>query len=168
MVPWGQISVGILWKIFPTSYNAAGQMENFYIKNNFEVYPYLSNSLQCGNILARLCNGFVRAIHDRIKLPKYLVITIDADIINSAQIIDYSISKIYGERINWLALEIFRLIQLHLDRLPRKAKKSNYPSIIWINPPIHKNFGDNNVLRKKFASSLDNILSVQHQCLRIS
>ena len=48
-------------------------------------------------------------------------------------------------------------ILAHKDYLPSKARKSNFPQIVWIEAPEHKNFC-NNDLRREFNACLNDIV----------
>ena len=62
------------------------------------------------------------------------------------------------EVINWLLTEIDKMVEIHKDRLLFKAKKPGYPTFIWISPPQHKTFQDNDI-RVKIDKVLRNSLN---------
>ena len=62
----------------------------------------------------------------------------------------------YGKMINHIMIEWDRLIMTQKEFLPAKAKKADWPLIIWIKPPVHENFR-NNVMRQKFTKALQNM-----------
>ena len=49
--------------------------------------------------------------------------------------------------------QIYHLVKSYKVYLPKKASRDKYPSILWIEPPLHKNFADND-RRLKFGACL--------------
>ena len=56
-----------------------------------------------------------------------------------------------------------KLISTQKEYLPMKAKKHDYPHIVWIEAPEHVNF-NNNLLRSKFNRSLHTAASFHDNC----
>ena len=89
-------------------------------------------------------------------LPMIILIVMDRDIINIVR--QEEVSYIYGTYLDWLAREMERAIDSHLDRLPLKAKREGYPKFIWMAAPQNINFKDN-AKRAKFNKNLQNVVS---------
>ena len=129
------------------NYNIVGKSSNKYTSNN----PNLISRVQC---------QLVRAIHDEIKLPKYIVMVMDDDIVDIFRdtpelVTDTSMGKI----INVMMNDIRKLIQMQKEYLPTKAKRMSYPHIIWIEAPIHDNFR-NNYERTVFNRNLNSVVKL--------
>ena len=78
--------------------------DDFFMKRNFEIFPqcnsrYSSNNT---NLLSRLQITLANAINDRIKLPKYIVIVLDNDLIEFLNYCGFGVASIYGEWIEHL------------------------------------------------------------------
>ena len=58
--------------------------------------------------------------------------------------------------IDHLMKEFHKLITIQKEFLPKRAKRANYPSIVWIEAPLHSNFC-NNPERVKFNRELNNV-----------
>ena len=125
--------------------------EGFYMTQYFDVQDFTSNA-SC-NLLARMRNLMVNAINRYTLLPKYIVVILETDLADECKYDDFGMSHVMGTSLKWLANEYHRIILAHKDKLPEKAKKFNYPQILWISPPRHALFNDNNK-RKKFDSCL--------------
>ena len=54
-----------------------------------------------------------------------------------------------------------RVVEVHKEYLPMKAKRWNYPQFLWISPPYQVNF-QNNQAREILAKSLD-LVSKYHK-----
>ena len=85
-----------------------------------------------------------------------MVIVPDDNIISAFNYESYGVSQGVGKILHWIMNELDKLAEIHKDRLPAKAKRSNYPGFIWIEAPFHKYFG-NNTQREKFNKALSTI-----------
>ena len=130
------------------------------MKEQFEIIGFSNNKDASYDIntISRFRNGFTGAIRDQVTLPKYLVVVPDNNIISYLK--NKKIKSFKGtERVmKWLMTQMDRLITTQKERLPVKAKRPNEPTIIWISPPTHKNFKDNE-LREQFQNVLEQCCS---------
>ena len=132
-----------------------------YVQQNFEVYSTFSSKHTStdNNAVSRLCNLLVKAIQDNIILPKFIVIVLVDDLVNFIGInhqnteAGQSISRI----LNNIMSEQQKLILAQKDYLSTKAKKDNFPLIIWMQSPTHQEF-PNNDDRKLFNSCLTDVV----------
>ena len=96
------------------------------------------------NTISRLRN-LVRALSDYPLLPKIIVVVPDEDILHFIQ--KAGDSRLLQSNIEivlkWMMREYERTVAAHLDRMPEKAKKLNYPYFLWIAAPLHENFDNN-------------------------
>ena len=132
-----------------------------YSRDNFELYSSMRSSTATWelNILSRLSNVFVSSINDRKLLPKLVFVVADADITNywldknvkSNKDLEIAVNK----SINWIMKQHGRSIETHKERMPEKAKKPQFPQIIWNEAPLHKNFCDNEY-REIFNRAVNN------------
>ena len=123
---------------------------------NYDVYGFCSNKFLSTNpsLISRLRNALVKGIQEQVLLPKFVVVVVDDDIIKSLSgEQNRNLVDIYNRLINNIMLEHGRLLQVQKEFLPKKSKRSNQPSIIWVEPPLHVNFS-NNSARAKFGSAL--------------
>ena len=134
--------------------------DQLYCKQKFEVTAFCS-SRQCdsnSNTLSRIINTMGEAINKNVKLPKYVVIVIDADLIDFLRYKNYGISSMYGTWVEYLAKEIESMIRTRLDQLPDKAVREGEPFIYWTALPMHANFAEENHMRSKFNASLESVI----------
>ena len=134
-------------------------IKNGHMLHNFDVKLYVSGKFSSNNrsALSRIRNCVVKAINENYLLPKIIVMVVDCDILSDVQFDHYGISVLLGMINEWLCSEIHKVIWAYKDKLPAKAVKDNYPHILWIEPPLHKNFRNNDKC-KKFVSSLDGVI----------
>ena len=133
-----------------------------YMKENFELYGFNNDRKQSydNNTLSHFCNGFAGAIRDKPNLPKFIVMVMDNDLIAYFKMRNPELKngspEGYERMLKWLMNQFNRLISSHKEYLPLKAKKNPLePRFLWIIPPQHINFPDNEA-RENFASSLEN------------
>ena len=127
-----------------------------YVKEKFEVSVYcnsrfISNEL---NIIIRMKTALLTAIEKKIKLPKYVVIVLENDVVEYARYNGSGISGILGRYTEGLTAAIQKIIQAQKEQLPLKAKREGYPVIYWVNAVHHKSFA-NSSLRTKFNHCLE-------------
>ena len=104
---------------------------------HFEVVALHKNSY--GNPrsrLARINNSIVDEMNKEVKLPKFLVMFLDCDIIELAEIFDCGVKKIMPECLQWLQRTITQNIETRRDDLKKKKPgalfDSREPGIVWI------------------------------------
>ena len=105
-------------------------------------------------MLSRIRSCLALGISERIKLPKYIVLILDDDLIKYLSYCDQGVAALYGEWIDWLAKTFTELVSSRKSILPTKATKIGYPQIYWVAPPSHCHF-NNNQARKKLLNCLE-------------
>ena len=139
-----------------------------FMKSAFDIKPFYTSSLELNRSTAgRIRNQMVMAIKKETLFPHIIAIVPDNDLINSVKYKDYGVSDIYGRLVHWLASEIDKLIEIHKDRLPKKAIKKGYPQIIWFSPLQHAGFADN-MYRNKMTQSIKSGLRQQVDHISLS
>ena len=107
-----------------------------------------------GNVLSRVYNSVVQAIESEILFPKAILIILDNDLLKHAP--NGSGTEKFLEMVTEdLITSLHVLMETHKKVLPPKAKKFKYPSFLWMVPPTHKSFTDNEK-RLVFATVLEN------------
>ena len=135
--------------------------ESLFVTRNFDVFPYCESKYSSNNtnILSRIVSSFADRLNERIKLPKYVVIVLDDDLLQHLGYFKFRISGLIGD---WLQFLANKLMQLALDRkkcLPKKACKPTYPLFYWVALPQHRSF-INNVLRSKYNATLNMLMKI--------
>ena len=133
----------------------------------FEVCEYTSSRSTSNerNILNRIRNNVTRALSKHTGLPRLIVVVPDDDIITSIpdnrNSDDISTTKEYEHILNSIFNMIDRCISIYKDWLPAKCKREHIPHMLWMAPPSHKFFSDNNnEKRAKFTNALSAIVAL--------
>ena len=135
------------------------QNQNYYLKHKFDIEEFSSDRLAEGNILARLCNDFMRALNTAPLLPKLVVMTIDSDISKNIPGDGDGImaTRILDICVNYVIKILHRAVAECKEVFPERAVRQKFPTIMWIIPPGHCNFTDN-CQRAKVANILERVV----------
>ena len=136
---------------------------SLFTKNNFEVTPYCKSKYENSetNMLNRLRSAFVDGINEKCKLPRFVVLVLDDDLIEFLRYEDQGISSLIGSWVEWIAKKLIALKDLAKSSLPGKATKDGYPQFYWVAPPHHRNFY-NNFARTKLTNVLESVFKTQN------
>ena len=102
----------------------------------------------------------VKALNEHSKLPKYIVVVMEDDIIrciNFSGMKEADIIAVFNQCINWLLEKYHKLIKERKELLPKKASKFLYPQVFWVALPLHHNFDDNSIEIRQFNQVLESI-----------
>ena len=148
-------------RFFKDCKNNDGEPTTFTFKN-FEVKGNFSDSQSVNKSpISRIRNCLVHALNNNTMLPTLIVMVLEDDVIKMVRKEKQAISVNLGTLLNWLVNEVHRCIETHKEFLPLKAKKHDFPHVLWIAPPLHCNFSDNcNECRVKFNKCLKSIISL--------
>ena len=115
------------------------------------------------NILSRMRNSLITALNEHSSLPKAIIVVPDNDIINQVQDDpDEALVFHYERLLSGLCNLFTKSINCYKDMIPQKAKRENIPHFVWIAPPSHKFFSDdNNKRRKLFGDGLNIAVNAQ-------
>ena len=133
-----------------------------YFKDMFEVTGYCSSrfSDKNPNMISRIVNSFAYRINKGGKLPHYIVVVFDDDLIDFLLYEGYGVASMYGLWIEKLIKTLNEMCKDRQDPMPKKSHRSDYPMIYWMSPPHHANF-KNNQTRTKFNACLDVALKAE-------
>ena len=94
--------------------------------HRFEVFPFCNSRFECNNtnMISHLVNTFTQAVNKKGKLPKYIVIMLESDIIDFLQYKNFGISGIYREWLEYLAKNFTEVKTARKEQLPTKAVKA--------------------------------------------
>ena len=130
-----------------------------YVRENFDVVGKMSNQYISNdrNLISRLRNLLVEAIHQNPVLPKYIVMALDDDLIKFLNLeARPGIVKAMGRVLNEIMIDHRKVIQTQKEYLHKRSKRDLYPQIIWIEAPFNDQF-NNNELRKIYNDCLTNV-----------
>ena len=132
------------------------------MKERFELTPHCNSKFSSNNtnILSRILNTLAAGINEVFRLPKYLVVILDDDLIQYLNYDGYGCATCYGEWIEFLVEGFKDLFQDAKDKLPKKAVKDSFPWTYWVTAPRHK-FFRNNSAHTKFNNTLEATIKSQ-------
>ena len=120
--------------------------QNLYTAANHDTIFYYTDKEFDPSLVSRLHNMFVRAKNDADRLPKAIVLVMHNDILRFAKANEASINVSVPMYITWIAKEFCDLLNAYKDKLPLRARTEDYPRILWVESPTHRNFEDNSLL----------------------
>ena len=84
----------------------------FYIKDNYEYYAVCNSKYNSHdtNLLSRIRNTIATGINKKEKLPKYIIITLDSDLIDFLEYANYGVSTLYRQWLEWIINEVDLMI----------------------------------------------------------
>ena len=105
-------------------YHLMGNHE-YFTKTQFDVTGYYNSrfSSKVVNLLIRLSTSLQKAVQDAVKLPKYLIVVLEDDLMRFAQYTGSGTPTIYGNLIESVVKDILATVKEQKDQLPVKAKK---------------------------------------------
>ena len=129
--------------------------DEMFMTTHFNITPCGSNRFTSNNtnMLSRIENGLIKALNDNIKLPKYIIIVLDDDIIEHLGYKSYGVLEMFGDWINYLIKSFKKAVHDRKSKLPRGAIRFEYPMFYWAEIPMHSTFS-NNEAREKFNFTL--------------
>ena len=98
------------------------------VYSKFDVYTYGSDLIsEIRNPLTRLHNNLIKALDERVKLPKIVVVWLDLELMNVQQT-DEDVHKL----VKWILTEFTRAMEGSKDALPDKAYDPQYPQSLFM------------------------------------
>ena len=142
--------------------NFIKRKDNLYTTTHYETELIAGTfSSQTKSIVARLRNCMVHTYNNYQILPKWVIWIVENDIIKALKYTDFGVTESYQAVLTWLFDELKTIRNELRDALPFKAKKYEWPYFLWIEPTLHRSYGDNEI-RKIFTESLKQV-SAKHE-----
>ena len=118
------------------------------------------------SVIARVINGFVNKFNEEKRLPKWVIILLEDDIIEAIPYKQFGITETYGHVIDYMMSCMKKMVQKIRDELPLKASKFLYPHFVWVEPTLHTN-QQNITLRTKFIRSLHVVAQMHNNVIAL-
>ena len=101
------------------------------------------------------------AINKSKKLPDYVLVTLDDDLIEFLGYKNCDVGSMYGTWCEWLVKQFDSLLTTKWQRLPNKAKNNDGTQVYWIALPLHQGFSDiDNQVRQRFNDCLESVVKM--------
>ena len=145
---------------FQDIYQSAGKKG--YICAHYNVTPLCNGAIHGGNgnILKRMYNALVKAINDQHVLPKAIIIVVNDDIIDTFDHYKIGFSQAIGCIIEWLGNQLHHVITSYKEKLPSKARKFKFPTLLWTEIPQHEMYVHYNDFKQKYNRAIDRMASL--------
>ena len=155
------------WK----SDNAVDNLPTPFLYSAYNIMAWYKSSLPQQPHIAHMLNAFLEAMNASPKLPKYIIIIPDSDIIKGTRHLDFGVVCMLEEQVKWLMAQIFKYILRRCDDLQNKRPgalpNSEYPRIFWVlmmKRPWASNIHDKKVmgLRSRTNNIVARLASSEH------
>ena len=106
-------------------------------------------------------NTIVDAINKDISWPKGIILIFENDVLNALNHFKPGVSLLSGRCLEWLANQLHRMVVSQKEKLPSKARKFKYPTILWTLLPLHSSWSRAiSEARGKFNNCIKNTVSL--------
>ena len=95
------------------------------------------------NMLIRLKSTLAKAIEKRMRLPRFIVVVLDNDLIQYLAYMNKGMATLVGEFFEVIVTFTNDLIEKRKKILPSKAMKADHPQVYFVASPRHHYFSDN-------------------------
>ena len=134
-----------------------------FLYEAFNVKYLHTKTLASSDVPARIMNGLVNGMKEYVRLPKYLIVILDDELITHINHFDTGFRVMSGGLINWMANNIIRAIEFRkkdLLRIRVGAVSVGDPKVIWTKLMSHnKGYDRVMTVKTKYNNTLDDILS---------
>ena len=138
-----------------------------YLCENYNVLCfYLSNIKNSKPYLARVYSVLVEALNESLRLPRYILVMLDRDLIANADLYDYGVSCTIKDTLKWILINTNHAIEKHKLDLIRKRKgavsSASEPRLIWITMLKRPDYSMNKrifSLARKFNNILEDVIA---------
>ena len=149
--------------------------EHLYIHNYFNVTCYTPNpNSMLRNIMTRFANTLIKASNDTLKLPRFIVVIPDDNIMKPLRYKKEDFKELVHESLSWIIRQMFRTIKAKKDFLRRRKPGvilAGEPKTVWVKM-IDRINGRSKALamRNKYNLELEKALDgkEQHYILDVS
>ena len=159
-----------LAEIFPALQTLSGHASSpLYLYKNYNVAPFYQNpSSMLRNSLSRILNAVAKALNERVRLPKYVLVIPDLDILSTINFYDFGMPTTFQKCAQWLVKQVVRFFQIRYEDLKSKRPGAvcGNTRIIWLNiinrPSIKNHPNPDRVKllagRERFNTALNDVI----------
>ena len=107
-----------------------------YLYEYYNIIPkFTAKNSNIRSTTARIFNEIVTGLNERTRLPRYILMILDKEILEVADHNNFGVHRIIGELIEWLTRNIDKIIDLRREDIwlkrPGAIVSSGEPRIIW-------------------------------------
>ena len=123
--------------IFPTLQSVSNNAKYpMYMYQQYNVAAYYQNpSSMTRNTMNRVLNAAAKGLNERIRLPQYVIIILDIDILNCINFYDYAMPRTFHRCAQWVIKNVNKLFSTRREDLKNKRPGAfcDDTRIIWVN-----------------------------------
>ena len=116
--------------------------------------------------VGRMVNCFINKFNETKRLPKWVVLLLEDDLIESIAYKQYGTSEMYGHILDYMMTAFSKATKKVNDALPLRSTKFCYPHFLWMEPTLHTNH-QNITLRTKFIRSLHVVAQMHDEMISL-
>ena len=116
-------------------------------------------------------NALVKGMNDQMRIPKWIVIVPEADIISDFDLPkkNLCVADLFAQTIEWIMKEMKLIIEESLKKgMPQSSTEIDrkFPNFLWITPVDHCNLNTKNrELREKFSKTLVEVAKLHNELI---
>ena len=108
-----------------------------YLYEYYNITPLYSAAVSTTrSIMARVHNELVTELNKKDKLPRYLLIILDKDLIEAIDYDEFGVGQLFYDQLNWFAKNVEKSLDLRKDDIKHKNPGALWsdaePRVIWL------------------------------------
>ena len=107
-----------------------------YLHQNFNIFGFHQKHLSAVKGLARILNAFTEGLNTRPKLPKYVIMVPDKDMITCIDYFSFGATDVFEKCLTWILQQIDNYLARRetdlINKKPGALFGDSSPQIIWI------------------------------------
>ena len=108
-----------------------------FVYQNYNVQVFFKSSLRPDPCVAKVLNSLMEGLNSTPKLPKYIFVVPDSDVIEDTAYYDFGVMLLLEEQLDWLFAQMEKYVTRRRDNLKEKRADSilmstHEPRFIWI------------------------------------
>ena len=141
-----------------------------YLYYNIVLF-FTSGTSQIRSLMARVINSIIEGLNSKERLPKYVLILLDKDLIESLDYFVFGISEALDDCVSWLVKQVNKLFEIRCEDLcskkPGALSTATERRVIWL-AMLHRNLVADNRMKQiynkksKFNRALEEAIT-QHR-----
>ena len=100
------------------------------------VLYFVSGVSRVKSLMVRIINSTLEGLNNKERLPKYVLMMLDKDLIENLDYFDFGVTEILDDCLYWLVKEINKIFEIRRDDLKSKKLGSlstaTEPRVIWV------------------------------------
>ena len=118
---------------------------------------------QTRSVPVRIVNSLVKALNEAQKLPRFVIVILDWDILKYADHSTFGVEKVMKRILSWMISNLVRVVEMKKDQLyhiKKGAINASEPKFVWVKM-LQRMMSQDKILtvRGKYNWTLENLLA---------